>query len=193
MTERSESQEPCDGDLIARVRGGDVQAYGVLVQRYERGALAAALPVVRGDLHTAQDVVQNVFVACYLQLHTLRDGSRFAGWLMRSARREAVRAARRRRRLPLVSDPPDVRIEPPPIDEDQQQLLDCVRRLPDHEQLVVSMRFFDGHEVAEIARLTGRPVGTVTKQLSRAIERLRGQLNSVENRSCPNPSKPSIA
>ena len=35
-----------------------------------------------------------------------------------------------------------------------------------------------------------RPVGTVTKQLSRAIQRLREQLD-VEDRSCPT-SKPSM-
>jgi RNA polymerase sigma-70 factor, ECF subfamily len=35
------------------------------------------------------------------------------------------------------------------------------------------MRYVDGRTVREIAEATGRPEGTITKQLSRAIERLR--------------------
>ena len=58
-------------------------------------------------------------------------------------------------------------------------LLSAVARLPPHERLVVSMCYLDGCPVAEIALALGRPVGTVTKQLSRAIERLRKRLNEV--------------
>ncbi len=60
-----------------------------------------------------------------------------------------------------------------------KRLLSAVARLPRHERLVVSMRYFDGCPVAEVALALGRPVGTVTKQLSRAIERLRKRLNEV--------------
>jgi RNA polymerase sigma-70 factor (ECF subfamily) len=46
-------------------------------------------------------------------------------------------------------------------------------RLPDHERDVVTLHHLDGHSVQAVADLTGRPLGTVTKQLSRAYERLR--------------------
>ena len=79
-------------------------------------------------------------------------------------------------------------------DDERQRLLDAVRRLPAHERLAVSLRYFEGRGVHEIAQITGRPVGTVTKQLTRAIERLRSDLrpearkrttNSQEPRPCP--------
>ena len=41
---------------------------------------------------------------------------------------------------------------------------------------MVYLAYFGGHAVAEVAEMTGRPVGTVTKQLSRGRERLRGTL-----------------
>ena len=41
------------------------------------------------------------------------------------------------------------------------------------ERLLIGLRYFDGHSMAEIAALSARPVGTVTKQLSRAVARLR--------------------
>ena len=66
----------------------------------------------------------------------------------------------------------------PLMNDERERLLRCVQSLPAHERLAVSLRYFEGHGVHEIARMTGRPVGTVTKQLSRAIERLRDQLKS---------------
>ena len=55
----------------------------------------------------------------------------------------------------------------------------AVAALPEHQRLVVALRYFDGHSVAEVAALAGRPVGTVTKQLSRALERLKLILREV--------------
>jgi len=46
-------------------------------------------------------------------------------------------------------------------------------RLPKHERAVVMLRYFEGHSVKVIGTMTGRPVGTVTMQLSRARARLQ--------------------
>ena len=179
-----------DAGLVERVRRGDVQAYGALVARYERPALAAVLPVVR-DAHAAQDIVQDVFVHCYLKLAGLRDASRFGGWLLKAAGREAVHAARRgfqsRLRLAptnLTDENAPAAPEPasPLLDDERERLLEAVRRLPVHERVAVSLRYFEGRGVNEIAQITGRPVGTVTKQLTRAIDRLRSDLAPATTR-----------
>jgi len=191
-----------DAQIVDQVRRGDVQAYGKLVHRYERTLLAGALPILR-DVHAAQDVVQDVFLRCYVKLSTLRDGARLGSWLLKAVGREAIHVARERRLRfgPLeqpalaadrVSDDSDSasRIL---CDDERRQLLDGVRTLPDPERLAVSLRYFEGQSINDIAQVTGRPIGTITKQLSRAIERLRGQLQTTqEPRSCqPNPTSTS--
>ena len=55
----------------------------------------------------------------------------------------------------------------------------AVSSLPEHERTVTVLRYFNGHSVIEIADLTGRPVGTITKQLSRALKRLRDKLDKT--------------
>ena len=62
---------------------------------------------------------------------------------------------------------------------DSELLLAALARLPEHERLVVALRYLEGHSVAEIGQVLGRPVGTVTKQLSRAIQRLRVKTRGV--------------
>ncbi len=58
------------------------------------------------------------------------------------------------------------------IDEPNRKLLDAVMRLPKHERVVIMLRYLDGHSVKTISEMTGRPIGTVTMQLSRAHVRL---------------------
>ena len=69
------------------------------------------------------------------------------------------------------------------LNDERERLLQCVSSLPAHERVAVSLRYFEGRGVNEIARITGRAVGTITKQLSRAIERLREQLISRNHES----------
>jgi RNA polymerase sigma-70 factor (ECF subfamily) len=129
------------------------------------------------DVHAAEDVAQDTLLRAFRRLAGLRDGARFGPWLMQIARRQVVEAVRARR-LPAVvpADQPaydaaaDTTI---PMWIENEHLLTLVGRLPDHERVLVGLRFFDGHSLAEVATITGRPLGTVTKQLSRAIARLR--------------------
>jgi RNA polymerase sigma-70 factor (ECF subfamily) len=167
-----------DSDIIARImRDRDVHAYGILVARYERSVLASVLPLVR-DAHLAQDAVQDAFVQAYANLASLREPSRFGPWLMKIAEREAIRIAKRGREA-LQLDHADALHAPENselLDDERRQLLEAVRSLPPHERAVVSLRYFDALGVNEIANITGRSVGTVTKQLSRALQRLREDL-----------------
>ncbi len=165
--------EESDARLVTAALAGDVAAYGRLVDRYRRSAHAACRAVL-GDAHLAADATQEAFLAAYRALNTLRDPAAFGGWLTTIARNRATRV---RRRLPRDSPLPptvvDHRTVDPPPDPD---LLAAIAALPEHERLVLMLRYFERQDVAEIAAILGRPVGTVTKQLSRAHDRLRRTL-----------------
>ncbi len=171
-----------DSDLVTAVLAGDRGAYAELVGRYEGSVHAAALQVLRNH-HAAQDAAQEAFVAGYRHLGSLRDAAAFGAWILRIARHEAVRMARQRSRMPVVE--PCSEIAAPPcngqLDETAQLLLERVSDLPEQERVVVMLRYFGSHSVQEVASITGRPLGTVTKQLSRAVARLREWLGDVES------------
>ncbi len=163
-----------DAQLIEQVRQGDLQAYGELVRRYEYAVRGAALAVL-GDHHAAEDAAQEAFVTAYEKLGSLRHGSKFGQWVLKIARHRAARAVRKRRRpasLETLAEPADSSSDGQ-LCHDSEHLLHLVCRLPEHERVVIALRHFDGHSVEQIAHMTHRPVGTVTKQLSRAHGRLR--------------------
>ena len=160
-----------DGALVVEALRGDCGAFAALVACYERAARTVALQVLR-DHHKAEDAVQEAFVIAYERLGRLRSGASFGAWVLRIVRHEAVRLLRQKGET--VSLRAESIAAPDRNDGSlDEELLDAVARLPKHERTVVSLRYADGHSVHEIAAITGRPVGTVTKQLSRAHKRLR--------------------
>jgi RNA polymerase sigma-70 factor, ECF subfamily len=168
-----------DGEMIRRVLAGDRDAYAGLVRRHERYVHAAAWAIVR-DHHWAQDVTQDTFLKGYDELASLHRPAAFGAWLLTIVRRQAIDHARRKDRLIFVPAVPEVQTsDAPGEEEDAARILDAVARLSIHEQQVVMLRYFQGAGVAEIAALLGSPVGTVTKQLSRALTRLRGRLKEL--------------
>ena len=163
-----------DSKLVKAVLNGNRDAYSCLFERHERSVQAVALAVL-GDYHAVQDAVQESFVTAYRKLGGLRKGSSFGPWIRQIARREAIRIGRsmlqgkdaNKSVMDANATSNDGR-----IDESNRRLLDAVMRLPKHERVVIMLRYFDGHSVKIISEMTGRQVGTVTMQLSRAHARL---------------------
>jgi RNA polymerase sigma factor (sigma-70 family) len=163
-----------DSNLVKAVLQGNRQAYGCLFERHEGSVQAVALAIL-GDYHAAQDVVQETFVTAYSKLGGLRKGSSFGPWIRKIAKRQAINTSRsisktnnaKQQIVETSSVSNDGR-----IDESNRMLLEAVMHLPKHERVVIMLRYFDGHSTKMISEMTGRPIGTITMQLSRAYERL---------------------
>ena len=172
---------PSTEELVKATQAGEVSAFAELVRRYERAAIITAHSVL-GDFHLAQDAVQEAFVYAHSMLNQLRSAASFGPWLLRLARRRAIRLQRTRRGERIGTDGIDgAARETCNWMEPFGAVAREIARLPDHERIVVVMRYVDGCSVKDIADATGRPVGTITKQLSRAVERLRGWLVEVQS------------
>jgi len=169
-----------DADLVRRSVDGDLTAFETLITRYERSVRSVARAFL-ADVHACEDATQEIFVEAFRAIRTLREGDRFGAWLMQIARRVSGKMQDRHSRRPMPGDfsEPEARI-PPVANAQSEFLLSAIERLPEQERLVVTMCYFDGHKTQAIADATGIPLGTVTKQLSRAYERLRQWLVTSE-------------
>ncbi len=167
---------PSTEDLVKAAQAGETPAFAELVRRYERTAIITALGVL-GNFHSSQDAAQEAFIVVYEKLHKLRDGASFGPWLLQIVRRRALRLKRSRNREQTVT----IDVEPTATQrrdwmQQYDELVQHFARLPEHERIVAVMRHVDGCSVKKIAESTGKPVGTITKQLSRATQRLRNWL-----------------
>lgn len=163
-----------DSELIQAVTStNDHDAFAELVVRYEK-LVWASVWVILADYHATQDVTQDTFLIAHSQLKQLRNHDSLGTWLCRIARREALRLPRW-----AVTNLPSHGVESPTVESSEfvtdaeSELITALGSLPDHERVVITLRYINGHSLAEISDITEKPVGTVSKQISRALKRLR--------------------
>lgn len=169
-----------DRDLVAKSRQGDVDAYNLLVSRWERRVFNYILRLV-GDREDAQDLSQDVFLKAYQNLGKLDDPSRFAPWLFRIAHNESFSLLRRNRpETGEVQEPPP----PPPGPrmlpvETSLAVRAALARLSCEQREAVDLKIYQGFKFEEMAEILGCPVSTVKSRLYSALEVLKNVLAPV--------------
>ncbi len=175
-----------DAELVDLARDGDVHAYEELVARYQAIAYRVAWLVAR-QAGEAEDAVQEAFVKAYYALPRFRPGAPFRPWLLRIVANEArnrVRSSRRREGLVLravAADPGGAAPSPEAAAlerEDAQALTRAMERLRESDRLVIAYRYLFELSESEMADALGVRPGTVKSRLSRALGRLRTELET---------------
>ena len=166
-----------DGSLLNRVREGDQEAMVALFDRHSSVVYAVALRVL-GDPSGAEDVMQEIFLRIWRKppVMELASGS-LAGWFAVLARNRAIDQLRRRR----PSDSPEDVVLLSAVDvaaDGEHNLLlararTMISTLPDEQQTVLQLAFFDGLSHSEIAERLQSPLGTIKTRLRRAVLTLR--------------------
>jgi RNA polymerase sigma-70 factor (ECF subfamily) len=173
-----------DAELLARARGGDDEAFGQLVVRYEPVVAATVIGMLgRGD--EADDVGQETFIRFHRALGQFREEATLKTYLVRIAMNLSLNALKRRRRLSLRffsrdADAPPREPAVLPADDEVEERHSVVRRavarLGPRHQPVVALRMLQGFSTRETALALGIPEGTVLSRLSRAMKELEAAL-----------------
>jgi RNA polymerase sigma factor (sigma-70 family) len=90
-----------DVELVERSRGGDREAFGSIVERYQ--SLVCALTYSAcGNLHASEDLAQVTFITAWCQLRNLQEPTKLKSWLCGIARNVANNSFRRDKHAPTV-------------------------------------------------------------------------------------------
>jgi RNA polymerase sigma-70 factor (ECF subfamily) len=165
-----------DGELVARARRGDADAYEQLLRRHSDGAYRVVWAILR-DPELAEDALQECFVETYASLDRF-DGRRpFGPWIKGIAVRCALVAGRKQRRAECGSFQPPASAEDPATAAARNDLRSAVRdaimALPERQRVAIRLFALESTSVAEVAEIMGCAVGTVKAHLHRARETLR--------------------
>jgi RNA polymerase sigma-70 factor (ECF subfamily) len=180
-----------DRQLIADCLRGRIEAFSVLVRRYQDRLFNAMVHYVN-NAEDAQDVVQEAFISAYKALERFKGESQFFTWLYRIARNHATDLKRKKRvthslevHLHEDAQPVDGSEATRPegaVERSEEEAL--VRRAldqlsPEHRQVLV-LNLLEGLKYEEIAEALQVPIGTIRSRIHRAKAELREILEREE-------------
>lgn len=188
---RDALQEDPDGDLVARVQGGDLQAFEELAVRHHR-RIYRILMSITGNGEEAEDGTQDVLLKALERIGRFRGASKFSTWLTRIAINEGLDRRRQRKKQESLDDdssreqgefrPRQVQAweDSPEQLYSKTELRDLVERalvkLPSMYRMVVIMRDIEQFSTEEAAAALGLKVTALKTRLLRGRLMLREAL-----------------
>jgi RNA polymerase sigma-70 factor, ECF subfamily len=176
VTRFSQAHAAEDAELVRGAQAGDQAAFTELYERYARvihGILLARVPTAEVD-----DLVQDVFLAAWNRLTSLREPAAFGGWLAMIARNRATDFHRRSPELTEL--PADLAAHDATAERvEAHRLLEIVRTLPAAYRETLVLRLVEGLTGPEIADRTGLTAASVRVNLHRGFKMLRDRLEGL--------------
>lgn len=191
----SYAQDMADSEeqaLLERIRNGDDSGFEVLVKEHTSKIVGLAWRLV-GNREEAEDLAQEAFLRLHRSLPTFRGDSRIGTWLYRTTTRLAIDHLRReriKRKLFFFRQDNDA---PDPVElasdgrRDQQRellaqealqtLRQGLNKLSSRQQVIFTLRHYEGLSLKEIAEHLGLETGTVKAHLHRAVTQLRQDMS----------------
>jgi len=178
-----------DADLIRQAARGAVEAYNLLVSRWEKRVYNYLLRLT-SNREDALDLTQEVFLKAYQNLRKLDDPGRFAPWLYRIAHNEAYSMFRKRRpeadveELQPESTEEQITVGGSPVFPIELSLAvaSALERLSPDQREAVVLKIYQGFKFEEMADILSCPVSTVKSRLYTALELLKAELAPVKAR-----------
>jgi RNA polymerase sigma-70 factor (ECF subfamily) len=179
-----------EAELVARAKRGEARAYERIVEQHQTIAFRVAW-LITGSAPDAEEASQDAFLKAYRALGRFRDGAPFRPWLLRivanEARNRRAAASRRERLVLRVAEErrPDDAVPTPEaalLDAERRgALLAALSRLPERDRIAIAFRYFVELSEAEMAAALRCRRGTVKSRLSRALARLREELEAADD------------
>lgn len=172
--------------LVERAQAGDREAFGALVEQFQRTVHAIAFQRL-GNAAEAAELTQEVFLHVMKRLGQLREPERFAGWLRQVAARMAINRATRR--VPPTTledevldgatarrdDPHEALVR----NERAAHLWEALGRLKPLDRETLVAFYIQGQSLIEMAEALDAPIGTIKRRLHTARRRLKEELEGA--------------
>ena len=179
-------------NLIRSACQGNPGAFEELVRRTSRHVFGR-LYLETGDVHRAEDLLQETFLTAFRSLPQLEDPGAFRPWLLTIAQNVVIDAARRdkrkRRSGPVASDVnalnrvPDARPGPSEEAENSEarkRFLAVLRSIPEQYRDPLTLRYVNGADYDTICTELGMSNGALRGLLHRGMKMLRTKLEHVD-------------
>lgn len=198
VTRNNASESSLEDDkLVQEAIGGSEKAYKRLVEKYERALYYHILKMIK-DKNKVEDLVQEVFVKAFDNLHSYNTNYAFSTWLYRIATNHTIDYLRKKKLQTLSIDEPvkqrdgEMKMQLPDesaqtdrkiIRSQRQKMVQkAIEALPEKYRAVIKLRHMQEKSYQEIAEILDSPLGTVKAHIFRAREMLYKELKDKKEK-----------
>jgi len=173
---------------IEAVRNGNVQAFSFLVEKYQKLVYTLALKLLKKP-EEAEEMAQDTFVKAFQKLNSYEGKSKFSTWLY-SITYNACISELRKRRIEFkslddrqISDQDEQKMHDyyrETRKEDQEKYLNlALARLPEDDQVLVTLYYYENQSMDEISQITGLTVSNIKVKIYRARKKMYELLHEM--------------
>ena len=134
----------------------------------------------------ANDLVQNVFLKAWNNLHNFRGEAKLSTWLFKIAVNESINFINKEKQRLQLSETADESFLMNNIEADsffdgdalQEELQKAILKLPEKQRLVFNMRYYDEMKYEEISDILGTSVGALKASYHHAVKKITESLLS---------------
>lgn len=157
--------------IVERIRAGEVEAFDEIYRMF--APMVHGIVLSRVPREEADDVTQEVFIAAYKNLSSLRDANAVGPWLAKIARNFSAGLFRGRRQDAELTDEISDRRRP---ENEANEIMAVILRMPVAYKETLVLRLVEGMSGPEIAEQTGMTPDSVRVNLHRGMKLLRKEL-----------------
>lgn len=157
---------------VEQAPSDDGEAFGEIYKSF--APLVHGIVLARVPYDEVKDIVQEVFLSAYKNLHTLRDKAAIGAWLSRIARNRAAEYYRQARQTEELSEDISGASR---REGEAAEILRAIRSMPEAYRETLVLRLVEGMTGSEIAGRTGLTPESVRVNLHRGMELLRQKLD----------------
>lgn len=175
-----ESHHKTDEQIAQKVKSGDQESFGILVDRYEEKMRRYARRFLFQD---PDDAVQDIFIKAYSNMQSFDVSRKFSSWLYRVAHNEFINQIKKRKREPISYFDFDTILPHPKAKEtadadilqiqDKELVNQFLPKLDPKYREPLLLYYFEELDYKEISEIMRIPVSTVGVRIKRAKENLK--------------------
>jgi RNA polymerase sigma-70 factor (ECF subfamily) len=165
---------------LALAQQGDHDAFASLVTEHEAMVFSLAYHFFF-DRGRAEEVAQDVFLQLFKSLASIESEAHLLFWLRQVTSRRCIDSIRRTKLKAVSLDDVELRSNDRQTDPLlSRQIRKFISELPESQRAVVTLRYQEDLDPAEICRIVQMPVNTVKSHLHRALQSLRRRLETLQ-------------
>jgi RNA polymerase sigma factor (sigma-70 family) len=175
-------------DLLDGCKTGDQKAQFQIYKLYYKAMYNTSLRIV-SDTMEAEDIMQESFLSAFEKIDTYSGTVSFGAWLKRIVINRSLDSLSKKKavfedieyHIGIRDEGPEESSKNEDIDLKVEAVKEAIDRLPDGYRVILTLYLLEGYDHDEIAEIMNISSSTSRSQLSRAKQKLLGELKNSEN------------